>query len=166
MIMRVITEHLSAVVTMAEFEAGVGDNYPKLFVVGEDYTFFKRTKLDEGGFCLMKVKEIPVVPGGEVQERINNLPGGKIPFDFLNQIVSFFKKVMEVNFGGSTSRVGSDCEAMAHILWNKEEKKYEIGIPTQTVGKASVSYTFDDIDSTKHVIIVDIHSHKYCATLR
>ena len=159
--MKVVKQFLTAIVTKAEYDQGIGHEYPNLFMVTEDFSIFKRTKLAEGGSCLLKVPELPKMEatGEETKEEINFLPGGKIPFDYLNQIISFFKKVMEVNFGGSSSSAGENCEAMAHILWNKVEKKYEIGIPTQNVSKASVTYEFDHIDQEKHVIIVDIHSH-------
>ena len=160
--MKVVKQFLTAVVSKAEFDQGIGHEYPNLFMVTDDFTIYKRTKLAEGGHCLLKVPELPKIEsaGDEgVKEEISFLPGGKVPFEYLNQIISFFKKVMEVNFGGGRSGVGQDCEAMAHILWNKEEKKYEIGIPTQRVSKASVNYEFNHIDQNKHVIIVDIHSH-------
>lgn len=159
--MKVVKPFLTAIVSKTEYDQGIGQEFPNLFMVTEDFSIFKRTKLAEGGSCLLRVPELPKVESteGTVDEKIDFLPGGRIPFDYLTQIIAFFKKVMEVNFGGSNSGAGQDCEAMAHILWNKEEKKYEIGIPTQRVSKASVSYEFDHIDQEKHVVIVDIHSH-------
>ena len=48
-------------------------------------------------------------------------------------------------------------EAHAWILW-EPEKGYYISVPKQTVGKASVSFTYDDeVLPPGAVIVVDIH---------
>lgn len=159
--MKVVKPGLSAIVTKKEYDERVGFDYPSLYVVDDNFTYYKRAKLDEGGHCLLRVKELPKVTETEisVQEEISFLPGGKVPFVFLNQIASFFFQVMDKNFGGANSRVGDRHEAMAHILWDKVDKKYIVGIPTQRVSAARVDHNFDDRDPSRHVVVIDIHSH-------
>lgn len=159
--MKVIKPFLSAAVTKQEYDSGTGLDYPTLYIIDtENMVFYKRSSLAEGGHCILRIQELPKMEDVKVEhEEISFLPGGKVPGELLNQIVSFFRKVMDVNFGGANSKAGENCEAMTHILWHKKEKKYMIGIPTQTVSRASVNYIFDDLNQEDHLIVVDIHSH-------
>lgn len=159
--MKVLTPFLSAVVSKKEFDEGVGQEYTKLYVVDEHFNYYLRTKLAAGGECIQAVAELPKPKKpepGQLEEKVNFLPGGKVPQKFLNQIASFFRSVMDINFGGSKGGVGDQSEAMAHILWDMKEKAYEIGVPKQKVSKGSVEYSFDYLSKDK-IIIVDIHSH-------
>lgn len=159
--MKVLTPYLSAVVSKKEFDEGVGQEYTKLYIVDENFNYYLRTKLAAGGECIHVVAELPKPKKpepGQLEEKVNFLPGGKVPQKFLNQIASFFKSVMDINFGGTQGGVGDQSEAMAHILWDMKEKAYEIGIPKQKVSKGSVEYSFDYLSKDK-IIIVDIHSH-------
>lgn len=81
----------------------------------------------------------------------------KLPFTIVQQIVAFFRKVSEK----------SSCEAFVRVWWNCAEKQYEIRVPDQKVGGASVDHT-DDFDrdgerdadgNLKYLLIMDVHSH-------
>lgn len=96
------------------------------------------------------------------------LPSGKIPGIILNQIISFFSSVMDNKIKDvvkgaqtiSSAQYRHEYEAMAHVIWNRNTKEYRVGIPTQKVGKASVSYEHDDYSAADgDMVIVDIHSH-------
>jgi hypothetical protein len=83
--------------------------------------------------------------GGEV----NFLPAGKIPYSYFEQIVKFFRDVIELK--------KAQFEAHAWILWTAE-RGYFISIPKQTVSAAQVAFSYDDLPEGA-VIVVDIHSH-------
>lgn len=98
------------------------------------------------------------------------LPSGKIPATVLYQIISFFMSVMNnkmkdvvgggKNHGRQQGGWNHEYEAMAHVIWNEHTKQYRVGIPTQRVSKASVSYDHDDYNAEAgDMVIVDIHSH-------
>lgn len=154
--MRDIIPHVSCIATQEEFPEVVKGTYAEIYIPIED-GFLKHIKLSGDRFARLKVKDLPKVPGVEVSlpkpvtEEINFLPGGKIPYSFFEQIVQFFRKVMELK--------KSDYEAHAWILWSKE-RGYFISVPKQTVSKASVSFSYDhDGLPPGSVIVVDLHSH-------
>lgn len=158
---------VSAIFTQAEVDADpkVLDPWAIAYVIDYQGNVFEHKKLASGGFATLKLKEAPerlkkLEP--TFSEQISHLPGGKIPLHLFSQICSFFKKVMREKGHGQTTTTtatwrGSN-EAMAHILWNKVSKQYEVGIPTQKVASASVDFAYDDV-TDNHVIIIDVHSH-------
>lgn len=128
-----------------------------LYVISNNLEVFHYQKTAGGSnFLKMKgwsnaplpnsVKNLP----STLEETFHHLPGGKVPLNLLSQILSFFTKIAN----------GTRDEAMAHILWDTLEKKYVVGIPTQTVSGAAANYKFDDI-LPHHILVVDIHSHHY-----
>lgn len=139
-----------------DFEEALATPYSQIYVkVAGGY--LKHMKLQGGRHIRLPVDKLP----GKIKdpfpdhkamtEEINFLPAGKIPFEFYNQIVQFFRAVMRLK--------KSDMEAHAWILW-EEEKGYYISIPKQKVGKASVEFTYDEDALPKGaIIVVDIHSH-------
>lgn len=160
--MQIITEHISCVCFETEFPEVEKQNFSCIYVLTKD-GIMKHAKLNHGRYIRVKVAGIPELapvpvemePGkppvapAPMGEEMKFLPAGKIPIKLFDEIIQFFKAVMEV--------LRTEDEAMAHILWNKE-KGYHIGIPTQKVSKASVNYVFDHINPGD-VIVVDIHSH-------
>lgn len=164
--MYIVREYLVAIVSMKEFNEGVGATYPDLYIIDDHQNYYKRVKLAAGGEAILQVKELPtpkVAPAKLLEEKVSFLPGGKIPQIYINQIASFFKSVMDVNFGGGKTGAGDESEAMAHILWSKSKQQYSINIPKQEVSKGSVKYDFDYLkleDGSLNrdlVIIVDVH---------
>lgn len=153
--MQVIIPHFSCLVNPHEFEDALKEGYSEVYVNSVD-SYYKHIKLSNGRHARIKVKSLPTIPGVEVaktviEENLNFLPAGKIPYDYFEQISSFFRQVMKLK--------KADYEAHAWILWSKE-KGYFISVPKQSVSKASVSFTYDD-DSLPpgSVIVVDLHSH-------
>lgn len=145
--MQILRPHLSCIVSPAELPIAVEQGYGEIYIVTAKGPY-KQIRLTHGRMVRMKVDSIPGV-ADDVVEEINFLPAGKIPYQFLTQIVQFFRAVMTVK--------KADQEAMAHVLWNPTDG-YHIGIPTQQVSKASVRYDFDDV-KPGDVIVLDIHSH-------
>jgi len=145
--MQVLTPHISCIVAPSELQSAVDQGFGEIYVITPKGPY-KRTRLTHGRTLLLKVDSIPGITD-DVREEINFLPAGKVPYALFNDIVNFFRAVMTVK--------KAEQEAMAHILWNPTAG-YHIGIPTQSVSKASVRYDFDDVKQGD-VIVVDIHSH-------
>lgn len=161
------------------------DLFPVVYIKMNDGTLRMRRKVKGGQYMVLPIKHLPnqkpgqtttvtTTTSAELKARkamldvnANILPSGKIPLEVLHQIISFFMSVMNnkiksvigtTNYTTSTFR--HEYEAMAHIIWNEHTKQYRIGIPTQRVSKASVSYDHDDYDAAAgDMVIVDIHSH-------
>lgn len=157
--MIVLREYFSAVVTEDEYLAGEGSNYNKLYIYAKNGKVYERVKLQNNGKLL---HEVPAVPDTgvptQIEEEIQFLPGGKIPFYLVQQIEAFFKDVMKgLGVSGHTNTAHGDYEAMIHILWNKT-KGYFCAVPTQRVSKGSVHYENDHM-SAEDMVVVDIHSH-------
>jgi hypothetical protein len=84
-----------------------------------------------------------------IGEELNFLPAGKIPYEFFEQIVEFFRQV--------SKKMKAEFEAHAWILWTRE-LGYFISVPKQSVSKASVKFTYDDESLPPgSVIVCDIH---------
>ena len=76
----------------------------------------------------------------------------KIPFELLNQIIDFFKKVHQEQ----------KTEAQAEIWYNLDEQKYFIHIHDQVATYASVERNNDipnDFSMIKNVNVLNLHSH-------
>lgn len=147
--MQVLVPFMSCVVTPDEFNEETQKVYNDIYIVTPE-AFFRHVKLSKGRFVRYQVNEIPGYKRNlELKEEVNFLPAGRIPYRLLEEIVQFFKDVMNIK--------KAEQEAMAHVLWN-EQKGYHIAIPNQTVSKASVRYEFDHIQKGD-IIALDIHSH-------
>lgn len=137
-----------------DFEDALNSMYSQIYVPTVD-GYLKHMKLVGGRHVRIKVDNLPTVKGKKappvIQESLNFLPAGKIPYEYFDQIVMFFREVVRLK--------KMEYEAHAWILWSKE-KGYFISIPKQTVSKAAVSFAYDeDALPTGSVIVVDLHSH-------
>ena len=76
-----------------------------------------------------------------------------VPMELLAQIISFFRCYM----GG-----GEQFEAMAHILWDKQEKEFAVRIPPQKVSHARIDANLSGnggYPEDRYLHYIDIHSH-------
>jgi hypothetical protein len=195
-------EHLSSIsvlVSQDEFENPPAandeflhiDEYTVVYVQMKDGSLRMRRRIRGGRVVVKAVKRLPSKPGAVttqvatvqknprsdmLKDNLNLLPAGRIPGQFLWQVIAFFKSVMddklsavaEVNTAGHHARTQSaaaayrhEYEAMAHIIYNTNTKEYRVGIPTQRVSKAAVSYDRDSYDEQAgDIMVVDIHSHR------
>lgn len=152
--MKELVPYVSCVCTPEEFqEVLASKSHPEIYVQ-DGINFLKHVGLSNGRHVRIKVEKLPVsikASEVEVKEELNFLPAGKIPYEFFEQIVEFFRQV--------SKKMKSDFEAHAWILWTAE-RGYFISIPKQSVSKASVSFTYDDESLPPgSIIVLDIHSH-------
>lgn len=152
--MKELIPHVCCLCTAEEFEEVIKGTYAEIYVPQGD-GYLKHVKLSGGRHARIKVEKLPisatVVDSITIVEDLNFLPAGKIPYEYFEQIVEFFRQV--------SKKMKSEFEAHAWILWTKE-KGYFISVPKQVVGKASVSFTYDN-DSLPpgSIIVADWHSH-------
>jgi hypothetical protein len=153
--MQELQPYISCLCSPVEFEEVVKSTYSEIYVAAEK-GFIKHVKLSGGRHARLLVSQLPAgvtvtPPEKVVEEELNFLPAGKIPKEFLDQIVAFFREV--------SKRMKAEFEAHAWILWTKE-LGYFISVPKQSVSKASVHFTYDDTSLPPgSVIVCDIHSH-------
>jgi proteasome lid subunit RPN8/RPN11 len=156
-----LAPYMSALITEAAFFAG-GDvlHNPEVYILGNDGALYQYHQFSLGRSALTKISDTPIrLDGGKSLLKPYLKPlvrDQKIPLEFLENIVEFFKKVMAMTSGRGTGH--GDYEAMAHIVWNKTTESYRVAIPKQKVAKASVSYNWDHVAADEEVIL-DIHSH-------
>lgn len=145
-----ITPHVSCLVEPHEFEDAV-KMYSEVYVPSKN-GYLKHVKMRNGRFARIAVGAMPKVQNMvEVEEELNFLPDGKIPNDFFDQIVNFFREVIK--------KTKMEYEAQAWILWSKETGYY-ISIPPQIVSKASVKFEYSkEALPEGHIICVCLHSH-------
>ena len=76
----------------------------------------------------------------------------RIPNSLLQQIISFFRCYMEES---------REFEALAHILWDKEQEVFIVYVPPQQVFKARVEASLpqDRFSESRYIHYADIHSH-------
>lgn len=152
--MKVLVEHVSCLCDEDEFAETLKSNFTEIYVSVHD-GYLKHVKLSGGRHVRVKVNSLPTSTASDeknfVNEDINFLPAGKIPYEFFEQIVEFFRQV--------SKKMKAEFEAHAWILWSKE-KGYFISVPKQSVSKASVHFTYDDESLPPgSVIVCDLHSH-------
>ena len=154
--MKELIPFVSCICEPEEFEETIKGTMAEVYVPMPEGGYLKHVKLSGGRHVRIKVDKLPTnaastLPQVKVEEEINFLPAGKIPYEFFEQIVEFFRQV--------SKKMKAEFEAHAWILWTKE-KGYFISVPKQSVSKASVSFTYDD-DSLPpgSVIVCDLHSH-------
>ncbi len=75
-----------------------------------------------------------------------------VPMKLLAQIISFFRCCMTGP---------EEFEALAHILWDKQEQEFVVRVPEQTVTKAHIDAKLnrDDLPEDRYLHYIDIHSH-------
>ena len=88
-------------------------------------------------------------PGLEDVKEGLSLTLPKIPITLLYQIMDLFCNVYEEY----------ETEAMAHIYFDKEQKRYFIDIPEQEVSGAAVDYKHNEKLEKDYILVMDIHSH-------
>lgn len=140
---------ISCVCGAADLEEALSQGFKEVYIMTTKGTFKHHQLRGENRFIRTKVDVIPGYTEPVVTEGMNFFPAGKIPYTIYEQVQAFFMKVMEMN--------SSEVEAMIHVLWNPE-RGYHLGVPPQTISKASVRYDWSYIPEGTS-IIVDIHSH-------
>ena len=79
-----------------------------------------------------------------------------IPYGLMEQAVTLFRCLMDDGKGGCP------LEALVHIYWDREEKRFFLHVPTQKVGKEFVDAVLDDDDwlnDERYLHYADLHSH-------
>lgn len=147
--MHILAPHISCVVAPHELADAIQQGFKEIYIITVKGTFKHHVLRGENRHITLKVDSIPGYTETAITESVNFLPAGKIPFTLYEQILGFFRKVMEVK--------NAEVEAMIHILYNPEQG-YHLGVPPQTISKASVNYDWSYIPAGTS-IIVDIHSH-------
>jgi len=97
-----------------------------------------------------KVAEFPQIRAGFTPA----LP--LIPLSILSQIISFFRCYMNER---------EEFEALAHILWDKEQEEFVVHIPEQEVSKVRIhaDLSHDAYPEDRYLHYADIHSHNSMA---
>ncbi len=117
-------------------------------IPGADGRVYELRKTELGEFLAPKnnVIEFPSVRAGFTPA----LP--LVPMELLAQIISFFRCCMTGP---------EEFEALAHILWDKQEEKFVVRVPEQTVTKAHIDAELgrDDLPEERYLHYIDIHSH-------
>jgi len=156
MTIRVIAPHLSCLVDMKltdedpdEMQEAINQGFSEIYMFTPKGIIKHHKLRGENRFIQVKVDGIPGMKPAEINEVIQFLPAGKVPYELLDQVEAFFRKVMEVK--------KSNLEAMIFILWNAEQG-YHLFVPDQQVSGASVRYDWDGIPEGSS-IVVDVHSH-------
>ena len=75
-----------------------------------------------------------------------------IPRELLLQIIGFFRSLM----------INGNYEAIANILWDREEQEYCIHVPEQSVSAVKAESSIapsDEYDSERFLHYMDVHSH-------
>ncbi len=147
--MHVLAPHISCVCGPTELQEVINQGYKEIYIVTSKGTFKHHILRGENRYVRVKVDSIPGYIEPKIEECMNFLPAGKVPYELYEQVLGFFRKVMEVKV--------AEVEAMIHVLYNKEQG-YHLGVPPQTISKASVSYDWSYIPAGTS-IVVDIHSH-------
>jgi hypothetical protein len=130
-----------------ELEEAIAQGYNEIYIVGVKGIIKHHKLRGENRFVRVPVDKIPDFEVPVVEPQIQFLPDGKIPYNLFEQVVSFFKKVIQVK--------SAQLEAQVHILWNREQG-YHIGVPPQQVSGASVTYDWSYIPEGTN-IVCDIH---------
>jgi PRTRC genetic system protein A len=98
---------------------------------------------------------IPTLPITKpLPEAFFDLTYGKIPYSILQQIVAFFRGIMEKH---------NDAEAFIQIYWDLQDHKYVCHVPKQQVSKGSVQYDAEEnlsiTDKNRYIFVYECHSH-------
>lgn len=79
----------------------------------------------------------------------------RIPCELMSQAIALFRYLMDDGEGGPP------LEALVHIYWDREEEKFFLHVPVQTVGKTFVDATLDMglLNDERYLHYADLHSH-------
>jgi PRTRC genetic system protein A len=148
--MEIISQHISCVVLPNELQTAIEAGYSEIYAMTSEGIVKHHKLRGRNRFVRLKVDKLPANYKEEkVSQEINFLPDGKIPIQLFDQVVAFFKQVMEVK--------KSELEAMIWVCWD-QESGYHLIVPEQRVSKASASYDWASLPAGK-TIVCDIHSH-------
>ncbi|MCI8538263.1 MAG: hypothetical protein HFF18_06315 [Oscillospiraceae bacterium] len=77
----------------------------------------------------------------------------RIPYDLMEQALSLFRHLMTME--------DRPLEALVHIYWDREEQRFFLHVPAQTVSRASVDAVLDDafLNDERYLHYADLHSH-------
>ena len=124
-------------------------------LTGDGSWLVQKNKAGYFGCQKSKVSAIPTLPKGVItSEAFFELTYGKIPNLILQQIVTFFRQVMNKY---------SNSEAFIQVYWDLQESKYIINVPKQNVSQGSVRYdsteNLDTKEPERYVFVYECHSH-------
>ncbi len=79
----------------------------------------------------------------------------RIPSALMAQAATLFRYLLDDGEGGAP------LEALVHIYWDREERKFFLYVPHQYVGKMSVDAVLDEdiLDDERYLHYADLHSH-------
>lgn len=124
------------------------------FIPARDGKIYERRTTDAGEFIT------PVAPPANITVLDDVRPGflpalPHIPYDLVEQALSLFRKLTEAH---------RPLEALVHFYWDKQEQRYFIHVPNQTVSGSYVNASLDDeelLDSDRYIHYADLHSHNW-----
>ena len=121
------------------------------FIPSGDGLVYERRVTEAGEF---------VTPASEVKLLDKIIPGfvsalPRIPYALFSQALDLFRYMMEA------SADGTPLEALVHIYWDKEDEKFILHVPRQSVGHAIVlpDAGEEPLDSDRYIHYADLHSH-------
>lgn len=127
-----------------------------------DLPYFFLTK--EGVYVYKQTVFGPTFLPTDLKEAVKNLPsigtdykGGlmtftapRVPLDIMNKAYSFFRKQYEKD--------GTEAEVL--LLWNDDEQKYDLFVPTQRCSGTSVHHIYDEGEIPEgYAVVGSMHSH-------
>lgn len=114
-----------------------------------DGRLYELRKTEQGEFIAPKNRV-----GAYQQVRAGFIPAlPLIPLSLMGQIIAFFRGFMTD---------GEEYEALALIYWDKDERRYFVYVPRQTVEKEGIEADLRDCpydDNPRYIRYADIHSH-------
>lgn len=114
-----------------------------------DGRLYELRKTEQGEFIAPKNRV-----GAYQQVRAGFIPAlPLIPLSLMGQIIAFFQGFMTD---------GEEYEALALIYWDKDERRYFVYVPRQTVEKEGIEADLRDCpydDNPRYIRYADIHSH-------
>lgn len=133
-------------------EEDIKSSAKRIFVYPEDVGFLE-TRVNEIGQFTLPANDLYINDSSSGSSGVKlTLP--KIPVKFLHQTVSLFDKfIAKSGMGNST------LEAFVQIFWDREKEEYFIHVPEQVVSVVSVNYLNTQEIMSKHLLVMDIHSH-------
>lgn len=121
------------------------------FIPSGDGLVYERRVTEAGEF---------VTPASEVKLLNKIIPGfvsalPRIPYALFSQALALFRYMMDAR------EDGTPLEALVHIYWDKEDEKFILHVPRQSVGHAIVlpDVGEEPLDSDRYIHYADLHSH-------
>lgn len=159
---KVLEPFAQCLISPEQLDEAINAGYPEIYIFN-DGDFYQHMQFRGGNNRFLRVKVDGLPKKHKVLEEtlkamkqvvtteLNFLPAGKIPGEYWDQIVEFFRQVIKTK--------NAKMEAHAWILWS-QERGYYISIPKQIVSAASVGYTWDaESVPSDSIVVVDVHSH-------